>query len=291
MYRTLRNQTIWIMLIVGFLGSCAGGELAPSVQSEHSTTSTNVPLGGELSISGSTTTEPLVQTLRQAFQTVYPNVSFAIEAHGSSFGVTDVLAGNVDIGMSSRALTAEEQQQAITAHPIALDAIAVIVHPSNPVQNVSLGQVRGMFTGEITNWQIVGGNNQPVVPVIRQETSGTRATFDELVLQGATYTDAVVPQFGTVSEAGEVAVTSGAIGYISLGHVHPDQVKVLAIDHSIPGTETVVSGAYPLQRPLLLLTGPFSRELAHTFIDFSLSDAGQQVVANAGWVPIRIITE
>lgn len=279
-----------LVVMIG-LTSCTEGSIAAD------DASTPVPtlaarVMGELTFSGSTTMEPLVTRLGEAFTALYPQVSLDIQADGSDLGMKDAQSGVVDIGMSSRPLTAEEQAADLNlmVHPIALDAIAIIVHPTNPIDNLSMAQLRAIFTGEITNWEEVGGPDGPILPIVRQEGSGTRATFDALVMAGALYTADTVMEFGTISEAEQVATTEHAIGYASLGYANQNAVKVLRIDSITPDTQSP-GNDYPLQRPLLLITSPLSRALSKTFIDFALSDTGQQIIAEAGWTPIRAVTE
>jgi phosphate transport system substrate-binding protein len=169
--------------------------------------------------------------------------------------------------------------------------LAIIVHPSNPVDELSLEELQDIYLGEITNWEEVGGEDAEIIPVVREVTSGTRGAFDDIVLGDDEPTiDADVQITASEVEA-RVATTENAIGYIGFGHIAPDEIKVLEIDNTAPSPEAALAGEYRLQRPLQLLTGPLSRDLADTFIDFALSSEGQEIVVDVGWVPAREIAQ
>ncbi|MCS7282754.1 MAG: phosphate ABC transporter substrate-binding protein [Anaerolineae bacterium] len=244
------------------------------------------PVAGKLVFAGSTTMQPLVGALGEAFQKRYPGVQLEIAAGGSKVGIQAVHEGTVDIGMASRNLTPQEAE-GISVHTIALDVIAVVVHPSNPVENLSLNDLAAIYWGEIVNWRQVGGPDLAVVPVVREISSGTRGAFDELVLGGR---EPTAPNLQTGVTAGDVAAMvaerPGAIGYVGFGNL-TDQLRVVKINGVAPTPATARSGEYPLVRPLNLLTGPLSQPLAEEFIRFALSPDGQRIVEQAGWVPVR----
>lgn len=272
---------VWLVL-AGLLAGCGGGNSVA-----EPTPTPEQALLTEITFSGSTTMELLVEQLAPAFNERYPDISLSVTADGSSFGIADVQAGEVDVGMSSRPLTPQEQRYGITINPVAMDAIAVIVHPANPVENLTMEELRAIFTGDISNWQEVGGNDAPIQTIIREETSGTRVIFDALVMDGAAYASSVIIETSTVVESERVAIAENAIGYMSVGHLDQERAHALKIDGVAPDPIAVATGDYPLQRPLLLLTGPLSREQADTFIDFALSATGQRLILENGWVPIR----
>lgn len=131
-------------------------------------------LRGTIEIVGSTTVIPLVEKLREAFIQKYPGITVNVGAGGSVVGIEAVQDGRTDIGMSSRRLRREEILEGMQLHPIALDVLAIIVHPSNPIEGMTKEQLQGIFKGEITNWKEVGGEDMPILPVLREITSGTR---------------------------------------------------------------------------------------------------------------------
>lgn len=240
-----------------------------------------------LTFAGSTTVQPLAEKLGEVYRQQNRNVELEIGAGGSRVGIQAVQEGTADIGMASRELKEGEQTEGMEVYQIAVDVLAMIVHPSNPVEELSLEQLKGIYTGEITNWSEVGGEDVPIVPVIRETTSGTRGAFDEIVLGDE---EPIETEDNTEVTAGEVhahvAESEGAIGYVGFGHLSGDDVNVVSIDGVEPSPESAKDGTYKLKRPLQLMTGPLSRPLATEFIDFVLSEEGQKIVIDDGWVPV-----
>jgi len=296
---------IWMLLVVLVLAGC-GGATTPTTESPENTaenateaeeaenaandSETGIEeqeaVTGELTFSGSTTVQPLVEQIGVVYRETYPNVALNIAAGGSGVGIQAIQNGDVDIGMASRTLKEGEQTEGMEVYQIAVDVLAVIVHPSNPVKEITREQLQDIFTGQITNWSEVGGPDEVIQVVIREETSGTRGAFDEIALEDEQNT----PDAETLITAGEVeqfvANTENAIGYIGFGHV-AEAIKVLKIDGVSPSPETAQDGTYQLQRPLQLLTGPLSRDLAQTFVEFALSSEGQEIVEMEGWVSVE----
>lgn len=241
-------------------------------------------LTGRITFAGSTTVQPLAAKLGEAFTTLHPGLDLEIAAGGSTVGIEAVHQGTVDIGMASRALKPAEQE-GIEIHPIAVDVIAVVVHPSNPLHNLSLEQLQAIYRGEITNWEAVGGTPGPITVVVRDQNSGTRGAFDDIVLKGeAPQAQGLALALTAGDMAALVAQTPHAIGYVGFGNLEPT-LKLVAIDGVMPTEAAAQSGAYRLVRPLLLLTGPLTQPQARAFVEFAVSPAGQQVVAANGWVP------
>ncbi len=267
-----------IFLVLVLVGAC--GPVAPTLPP------TTAPLSGRITFAGSTTVQPLAAKLGEAFQQRYPHVALDIAAGGSVVGIQAVHDGTVDVGMASRALKPEEAA-GISQHQIAVDVIAVVVPTSNPVKGLSLEQLRDIYLGKIENWREVGGPDQAIIVVTRSKSSGTRGAFDELVLEKK---EPAAPLLAEAVTAGDMAAivrsSPESIGYVGFGNLEPG-LKLLAIDGVLPSEATARDGSYRLVRPLLLLTGPLTQPLAYTFIEFALSDEGQQVVADSGWVPAR----
>lgn len=253
-------------------------------------------LSGKLSLAGSTTVQPLAEILGEAFMETHPDVVIEVQGGGTSVGVTAAGEGTTDIGMASRAL----KQSEIETYPdlevvtIAVDGIAIIVNPTLNLTNLTREQVRGIYAGEITNYKEVGGPDAPITVVSREEGSGTRTAFQELIM---TYTDATgekkekditasaLLQQSNGQVRALVATTPNTIGYVSLGFVD-SSVHAVAIDGVTASVENVKSGNYPISRPLNLLTKGTPTELTQGFIDFVLSDVGQQIVAK-DYVSVR----
>jgi phosphate transport system substrate-binding protein len=244
------------------------------------------PLVGRLTFAGSTTMQPLVEKLAERYRQYYPDMELEVAAGGSVVGINAIQEGSADIGMSSRELQPDELQPGIERFPVAIDVLAVIVHPSNPVRALTQEQLYNIYTGRIVNWREVGGADLPILPVIREVSSGTRGAFDDIALDGAT----PVPTADVQVTAGEVqsrvANRPDAIGYVGFGNISTD-VTVLEIDGAQPTPQTALAGTYRLQRPLILLISPLSRRASLSFIEFALSEEGQRVVQEDGWTPVN----
>ncbi len=295
MFKTQILLTLMLVMVIS-LGGCGASPAATSAPDAPAATNApeapaaaNAPeateLRGTIEIVGSTTVVPLVEQLREAFIQKYPGITVNVGAGGSVVGIQAVQDGRTDIGMSSRRLRPEEILDGMQVHPIALDVLAIIVHPSNPVDGMTKEQLQGIFKGEITNWSEVGGEDREILPVLREITSGTRGAFDDVALDGQEPTSNADVQITASEVEAKVASTENAIGYIGFGHIVENEIKVITINGVEPSPETAKDGSYPLLRPLLLLTGPLSRDIANVFIEFSLSAEGQQIVADDGWVP------
>ena len=238
-----------------------------------------------IGIGGSTSVTPLMEALQAEYAKIKPNVRANISGTGSGDGITN--AGvSYQIGMSSRELTPAEQGRGLKAEIIAVDGIAVIVHKNNAVANLTIEQIRGIYTGEITNWNKVGGRNAAIAVVSREEGSGTRGAFEEIagfqgkLLAGAnqlTSTGAIMAN---------IAQNQDAIGYISLGSVN-DTVKAVSIGGVVANTANVVKGSYKVARPFIVLTGSNVHPESKAFIDWILSPAGQAVVSSKGYVSAK----
>jgi phosphate transport system substrate-binding protein len=239
-----------------------------------------------LTVTGSTTVLPIAEVAAEDFQTANPGKRVLVAGVGSSAGIESVANGTSDIGTSSRDLKPEEKSLGLVDTPIALDAVAVIVNPTNPVTGLTKAQVAAMFEGTITNWKDVGGPDLAIGLVNRDEASGTREAFSKLVLGGKDFdpTAAVLPGTGQVRSV--VAQAKSAVGYISLGFVDPT-VKALSIDGIVPDENTVADGTYPVSRLLHFFTKGAPTGLTKAYIDFVLSPQVQdEVVRDAGFLPI-----
>ena len=235
-----------------------------------------------ISIGGSTSVTPLMEVLEAEYAKVKPGVRANISGTGSGDGITN--AGvTYQIGMSSRELTPAEQGRGLKEEIIAVDGIAVIVNKSNAAANLTIEQIRDIYTGAITNWNKVGGRNATIAVVSREEGSGTRGAFEELagfqgkLLAGAnqlTSTGAILAN---------IAQNQDAIGYISLGSVN-DTVKSLSVGGIDATTANVISGVYKIARPFIVLTGSNVHAESKAFIDWILSPAGQDIVSARGYV-------
>jgi phosphate transport system substrate-binding protein len=245
----------------------------------NTTASTVVQLSGNITESGSTTVQPLAEQLRDVFQLKYPKVTVTIQGGGTAVGIKAAQDGTVDIGAASRALTAAEKATLVDT-VIARDGIAVIVNPAQKnITNLTKAQVRDIFSGKITNWKDLGGDNKAIVLVSREEGAGTRAAFQDLILgKDVLIADTAILQSSNGAIRTIVASNPYAIAYLSFGYID-NNVKALSLE-GIPATiENAKNGTYPAVRPLLFVTKTQPTGLVKTFIDFCLSSEGQAIVA------------
>lgn len=251
-----------------------------------STTTTNASsLSGTITEAGSTTVQPLAEKLADAFKTKNPGVNVTIQGGGSSVGIKSAIDGTVDIGASSRELKPEEKAH-LVEHVIAKDGIAVVVHPSNQISNLSKDQVRDIFAGKIVNWKDLGGANKNITVVAREEGSGTRAAFDEMVMGKELISNKAILQSSNGAIRTTVYGDPNSIGFISFGYLD-DSVKALSINNVEAKVENVLNGKYPISRPLLFVTKSEPQGLVKAFIDFCLGQEGQAIVAKEGYIPVK----
>lgn len=236
----------------------------------------NTTESAKVQLAGSTTIQPHAELLAKSFQANNSRIKVFVQGGGSSAGVTAVGTGTADIGMSSANLTASQLSLYPTLKPIpiAVDGIAIIVNPQNPVNNLTLNQVRDIFSGSISNWNQVGGPNQKINLVNREAGSGTRDMIQKIVLNGSRFSSSGITQSATGAVRSYIAGDPNAIGYISFAEVD-NSVKTPGISGVIPTYNAIANGTYPIQRTLLLVTNGDPTGNAKAFIDFTLSPAGQ----------------
>lgn len=243
---------------------------------------------GNVSLNGSTSMEPFVNGLSEAIREVYPNLVLEPQFTGSGAGIEAVINGTADIGNSSRSLTDEEKAGGLEENIVAIDGIAVIVHPDNDVEDLTTDQLKKIYTGEITNWSEVGGADEAIVVVGREAGSGTRGAFEEIlgVEDACKYAQELNETGAVVAKVGE---TEGAIGYVSLDNIK-DSVKALKLDGVEASEETIKDGSYSLQRPFVMATkGKISEqsEAVQAIFEFIDSEAGQKVIEQVGLVSAK----
>jgi len=245
----------------------------------------------KLTIQGSTTVLPIAQAAAEAYMDNNPDANITVRGGGSGTGIAALIDGATDIADASRPMkdkeikTAREKGVNPVAHIVARDGIAVIVHPENPINAISLDDIKAIYTGKISRWDNIGGKGTIVV-VSRDVASGTFEAFNELALGGAKLTDAALMLASNLEVARTVAQTPGAIGYIGLGYL-TDGIKALKVEGIKASEETVRDNTYPLARPLFMYTKGAPKGLAKSFIDFVESIAGQKIVKEAGFVPVK----
>lgn len=256
-----------------------------------------------LQMKGSDTMVNLGQAWAEAYMEKNPTELIAVTGGGSGTGLSSLISGTCDIAMSSRNIKEKEIGLAAkkNIHPneisVALDGLAVIVHPLNPVDKLTIAELAGIFSGRITNWKEVGGKDLKIVLLSREVNSGTHVYFKEHVLRDndpkstAEFAPGALMLPSSQAIADEVVANTGAIGYYGMGYISPKQKPVsVAKDkksaYVAPTIDNVVSGAYPISRPLFLYTNGTPQSLVKKLVDFALSSEGQKIVLQTDFVPV-----
>jgi len=241
-------------------------------------------VSGTVSTDGSTSMEKVIGALSESYMAANKDVTVNYNPTGSGAGITAVQEGTCDIGLSSRALKDEEKAAGLQETVLAYDGIAIIVHPGNPVSDLTLEQIAQLYTGEITNWKDVGGNDAQVVLIGREAASGTRDGFESI-----TGTKDKCQYRQELTSTGDVITTVSqnpdAIGYASLASIK-DSVKALNVDGVTPSEASVKDGSYKVQRPFVLVTveGKALSSAAQSFFDYATSADAADIIAKAGAV-------
>jgi len=238
----------------------------------------------DVTIAGSTSVLPYAEILAEAHARL-GGEEIDIQGGGSSAGITSALSGAADIGMSSRALKEDEDLWSVE---ICKDGLAVIVHPSNPVSGLSLEQVRGIYTQEITRWNTFGGRDAKIHIITREEGSGSRDAFASLVMDGREISPRAIVQASNGAVRQLVSDDPNAIGFISLGLVEEGEklVKALSLEGVAATRENILSGVYSLSRPFLFVAGETPHGPAMDFIEFILSAEGQRILTAEGLITL-----
>ncbi|MEN6530279.1 MAG: phosphate ABC transporter substrate-binding protein [Anaerolineaceae bacterium] len=269
----MRKFLVVIVLLTATVLSACGGTSA----------------SGSLSLAGSTTVQPLAEKLAESFMSTNPDVQIDVQGGGSSVGVKAAGEGTSDIGMASREIKQEELTQFpnLQVHVIARDGIAVVVHPDNPVSDLSLDQIRDIFSGKIVNWSEVGGADAAITVAAREEGSGTRDAFMEMVMgKDALIVDSAILQSSNGAIRTVVSTTPNVIAFLSFGYLD-ESTKAVSIGGAAATEENAASGVYPVVRPLNLLTNGAPEGLVKAFLDFVLSPEGQKMVREEGYIPVK----
>ena len=241
-------------------------------------------VSGTVSTDGSTSMEKVIGALSESYMAANKDVTVNYNPTGSGAGITAVQEGTCDIGLSSRALKDGEKAAGLQETVLAYDGIAIIVHPDNPVSDLTLEQIAQLYTGELTNWKDVGGNDAQVVLIGREAASGTRDGFESI-----TGTKDKCQYRQELTSTGDVITTVSqnpdAIGYASLASIK-DSVKALNVDGVTPSEASVKDGSYKVQRPFVLVTveGKALSSAAQSFFDYATSADAADIIAKAGAV-------
>ena len=249
-------------------------------------------------LKGSDTLLPLAQKAAENYSEKNPSAHVTVTGGGSGVGLSSLREGTTDIAMASRRIKFDERvrmQQAgrpVEELTVAFDALAVIVHPSNPVSRLTREQLEGIFRGKITNWKQVGGEDRKIVVYSRETSSGTYEFCKESVLKHRNYMPAVLSMPATGAIIQSVSQTPGAIGYVGLAYLNPE-VKALAVSYDgggsyvAPTFDNARSKSYPIVRPLYFYYTKSNEAAVRPLVDYLTSDEGQAMVASVGFIPIR----
>ena len=281
-----------IVLALALFTACGTSAAPAATEAPAADTAAAAPdapaeLSGTVATDGSTSMEKVIGALGEAFMEANPKVTFTYNPTGSGSGITAVSEGRCDIGLSSRALKDEEKSGGLEETVLALDGIAVIVNPANPVADLDLDTIARIYTGEITNWKDAGGNDAEIVLIGREAGSGTRDGFESI-----TGTKDSCQYRQELTSTGDVITTVAnnpdAIGYASLASLK-DSVKALTVGGIAPSEETVKDGSYVVQRPFVLVTktGTELSAAAQAFFDYALSADAASIIGAAGAVAVN----
>jgi phosphate transport system substrate-binding protein len=237
-----------------------------------------------ITVAGSTSVEPFAELLAEEYMLKHPGAHIYVQGGGSTAGIEAVRSRAAHIGMSSRSLIGEEKN--LYSVTIARDALAIIVHPSNPVRDLSLDQIRQIFSGKIKNWKDVGGLSTAIILVTREEGSGTREAFQKMVMEKEEISLESLVQDSNGAIRQVVSGDPNAIGYISLGLVN-EKVQGVRISGVEPNLKNIVHGRYRLIRPFLFVFNGSPAGEANSFLDFVLSTEAQELLQKEGLVTIR----
>ena len=257
-----------------FFAACGGG-------SGSSTSG----LSGTYTLNGSTSVERVISALAEAFEEEHSGLTLSFNPTGSGAGITSAQEGTADMGLSSRPL--RETETGVDYIVFAIDGLAVIVHPDNPVSDLTIEQINGIYTGQITNWAEVGGNDAPIAVIARDAGSGSRGAFDDIIGLGDDVAhDQELTSGGAVITA--VATNPFAIGYSSLSALN-DTVRAISVNGVSITEETLMNQTFPVARPFILMTqtGAEVPAAIQAFIDFIQSPEATEIISNAGVVQIR----
>ncbi len=235
----------------------------------------------------------LVPMIAEEYKAAKPSVSFEIAAEGSTTGITAIIEGTADIGMSSRIIRATERSVGVSkgislkGKVVCYDGMAVIVNEKSMISNLTKRQVEQIFTGDVVDWSAVGGDAGTISIYTRNTSSGTYSDWKNLAMNKRDYALSSQKMAGNEQIAAEVAKNPQGVGYVALSYIHLPGIKVVTIDGLTPTKATILSKKYPYSRPNYFYTNGEPRGEAAKFINFMMSDAGQKIVEKVGFIPVK----
>ena len=270
----MKTKTLILALGLGFLASGAQAD--------------------RLVIKGSDTLgAKLVPQLAEAFKAKHPNTTFDIAAEGSTTGIAAIIDSTAQIGMASRRAKPAEigaaSGKGVHMKPtiVAYDGIAVILNIANSIKGLTKKQVEQIFTGDVTDWSAVGGSGGKISVYTRNTSSGTYSEFKELAMKKRDYAPSAQKMAGNEQIASEVGKNANGVGYVGLAYTKAGGIKVMPIEGALPSVKSVQAKSYPYARPTFYYTNGDPSGVAKDFVDFTLSPAGQKIVLQVGFVPVR----
>ncbi|SDW75616.1 phosphate transport system substrate-binding protein [Lachnospiraceae bacterium KHCPX20] len=273
----MKKRILSVLSVVCFMAVAITGCGSKTVEGDN--------LSGKITLAGSTSMEKLCEGLSESFMEEHPGVTVTVEYTGSGAGLESLAAKSVDIGNASRGLKEEEKADNLVENTVAIDGISVITDKNNGLTDISSENLAKIYTGEITNWNEIGGEKQPIVVIGREAGSGTRDAFEEL-LEVKDACDYAQELDSTGAVLAKVASTPGAIGYVSLDVVD-STVNGLKINGVEPTEEKILAGSYLLQRPFVMATkGEIGeqKKLVQAWFSYINSDAGKEVIKKSGLI-------
>ncbi len=286
----MRNSTfrLTLVLLVMLSFAAAGCSKRDTTQNKKSIT-----------IKGSDTMVHLMSTLAEAFMKKSPDLKVSVTGGGSGTGIAALINGTTDICASSRDMQQKEKDEAKTKNvspvekAIAYDGIAIVVHPDNPIKEVTMEQLKKIYTGAYTNWKELGGPDQPIAALSRESNSGTYVFFQEHVLSKENYAPTVKLMPASSSIVQSVSSDKWSIGYVGLGYTKEGNIKVIPVKKDanaaavMPSHETVLNKTYPIARPLYLYFNGEPANNNKVFLEFAMSPEGQKIVEETGYITLK----
>jgi len=292
--KEILTAALSLALVIGMVG-CSNGNNGNKDNNNNSSNNNNnnnqtqTSLSGSINAGGSTSVEKAAKTALEEFVALNPDVTFEYDATGSSTGIKNVKDSTYKLGFSSRELK-EEEKEGIEYKTIALDGIALAINPSNGVENLTLDQIKRIYTGEITNWSELGGNDADIVVVSRENGSGTRSAFEEIVGIGDLLTQKAIIKSGNGEVASYVAGEPNAIGYTSFVTLesNSDKIKGVQVEGVTPEVANVQNESYKLSRPFIMIYDTTKiNDAEKEFVDFLFTEEGQDLMEEAGAIKIK----
>ncbi len=235
----------------------------------------------------------LVPQLAEAYKQAHPGVSFSIAAEGSTTGIAAIIDGTADIGMASRRAfpaeisSASANGRSLKPTIVAYDGIAIILNNANPIKALSKKQIESIFSGEVTDWSAVGGSPGTISVYTRNTSSGTYSDFKKMAMSGKDYAGSAQKMAGNEEIASEVGKNPTGIGYVGMAYLKAEGIHPVSVDGVLPSIATVRGHSYPISRSTFYYTNGAPAGLAKDFLDFTLSSAGQKIVEEVGFAPLK----